>query len=248
MRVLSESFRGSLILSTACLMITGICSLRLSAKNSKEFFSKEHHTEDELLAKLHHHRDWQNSQLTEFSVVRTYSVQDEKGLTVAEEVVLMQYGPPDTKTFTTKSWKGSAFVRGHVFRRLMAREAARTRNRQESDDLITRENYNLEIKGTEQVGSSECTVIHAVPKRKKPYLFEGDIWIDNQDFAIVKIKGKLAKSPSFWIKRVEFVREYKKVNGFFLLAREEAIADIKFYGRRTLTVACKSYAFGNATP
>jgi len=41
-------------------------------------------------------------------------------------------------------------------------------------------------------------------------LFEGKMWIDNQNFSIVRITGHLAKSPSFWIKQVDFVRDYRR--------------------------------------
>lgn len=167
--------------------------------DSSEVSRAEGLTEDEIFSKLRQHHDWQESHLSQFSVIRTYSVQNEKGITVAQEVVRMEYRPPGAETFTIKSGKGSAFIRGHVFHRLMAREAARARKRQDSDGSITPENYKLEVTGKEQLASLECTVIHAIPKHKKPYLFEGDIWIDNLDFAVVKIKGHLAKSPSFWV-------------------------------------------------
>jgi hypothetical protein len=60
-------------------------------------------------------------------VVRAYKVEDEKGKTLAEEVAVMEYKAPGTKTFTTTSANGSAFIRGHVFMQLMKREAGRER-------------------------------------------------------------------------------------------------------------------------
>lgn len=202
-------------------------------------------TDDELFSKLHERHDWQQSHLSEFSVARTYTVRNDKGVAVAQEVVTMKYIPPGTKAFTVVSTKGSGFVRTHVFQRLMAREAARTKNQNDSDALITPENYKFEITGKEQVGTYECIVVHAIPRHKKSDLFEGKIWIDRQEFAIVKIKGHLAKSPSFWVKRVEFERQYEKISGFFVLLRETAIADIRIYGRWTLTVDHQGYAFND---
>ncbi len=203
-------------------------------------------TDEELFARLHEHRDWQQSHLSPFSAVRIYSVNNKKGLAVAQEVVTIKYRPPGTKVFTVVSAKGSRFVRAHVFQRLMAREAARTETRNDSDGLITSENYKFEITRQEHVGSYNCIVVHAVPKHKQRDLFEGEIWIDSEDFAIVKIKGHLVKSPSFWIKRVEFERQYEKTDGFFVLLRETATADIRIYGRRTLTIECKDYKFGGS--
>ncbi len=99
----------------------------------------------------------------------------------------------------------------------------------------------MDVVGTDRIGNSDCSVVHAVPKRKEIDLFEGKIWIDNQDFAIVKITGHLAKSPSLWIKQVDFVRDYQKIDGFWLLSREEAVSAIRIFGKETLTVDYQNY-------
>lgn len=202
-------------------------------------------TAEELFSRLHKRHDWQQSHLREFSVVRTYTVRNDKGVAVAQEVVTMKYIPPGTKVFTLVSATGSQFVRTHVFQPLMAREVARSRNQNDSDVLITPENYKFEMTGKEQVGTYECIVVHVIPRHKRSDLFEGKIWIDRQEFAIVKIKGHLAKSPSFWVKRVEFERQYERISGFFVLLRETAAANIRIYGRRTLTVNDQEYAFSD---
>jgi hypothetical protein len=49
-----------------------------------------------------------------------------------------------------------------------------------------------------------------MPKRPDKYLFEGKVWIDSQDYAIVRIAGHPAKKLSFWIERADFVRQYQK--------------------------------------
>jgi hypothetical protein len=203
-------------------------------------------TAEELFSRLHQRRDWQHSHLSEFSVLRTYTVRDGKGAAVAQEVVTMKYIPPGMKAFTVVSVQGSRFVRTHVFQPLMAREAARTRTQSDSDALITPENYKFQITGNEQVGGYECIVVHAVPIHRRSDLFDGEIWIDRQAFAIVQIKGHLAKSPSFWVKRVEFERQYEKVSEFFVPLRETAAANIRIYGKRTLTVNDREYAFGDS--
>ena len=195
---------------------------------------------------IRHH--WQETHLNRLSVIRTYKVQNEKDKIVAEQVVVMEYTAPGTETFTSSSEKGSGFVLHHVFQQLMENEKKRLRTNKDPDTLITPENYTFEIVGTERIGGSNCSVVHALPKRKETDLFEGRIWIDNQDFAIVKIAGHLAKNPSFWIKRVDFVREYQKISGFWLLSSEKAISAVKIFGQETLTVDYRNYAVnGSAT-
>ena len=202
----------------------------LDTSNTTELFSK--------LTARHH---WQQSHLDRFSVVRTYKMQNDKNKLVAEEVVDMKYKAPTTEIFISTSGKGSGFIRHHVFQRIMKDEEHRVRANKNPDSLITPGNYTLKVIGEARIGDSDCWVISAVPKRSETDLFEGKIWVDNQDYAIVKIAGHLAKSPSFWIKRVDFVRDYQKIDGFWLLSREEADSIVRLFGKETLTVDYRDY-------
>jgi len=174
--------------------------------------------------------------------VRTYKVENDKNKMLAEAVVLVEYRAPGTETFTSTSGNGSGFVIHRVFQRLMDDEEKRIRINKDPDTLITPENYTLEVVGTDKIGGSVCSIVRAVPKRKETDLFEGKMWIDNQDFAIVKITGRLAKSPSFWIKQVDFVRDYRKIDGFWLLSREEAVSVLRIFGKETLTIDYQNYS------
>jgi hypothetical protein len=195
----------------------------------------------ELFSRLIERHHWQEAHLGQFSVVRTYKVHNDKDMKLAEDVVAMKYSAPGTEMFTIKSEKGSGFIRHHVFERLMKDEENRVRADKDPDSLITPENYTFEIIGDDRIGVSNCSVIHAIPKREETDLFEGKVWIDAQDFAIVKIAGHLAKSPSFWIKRVDFVRQYQKIDGFWLLLREEASTNVRIYGKEILTIDYHDY-------
>src|SRR5487761_139685 len=202
----------------------------LDTSNTTDLFSR--------LTARHH---WQQSHLDRFSVVRTYKMENDKNKLVAEEVVDMKYKAPTTETFTSTSGKGSGFIRNHVFLRIMKDEEHRVRANKNPDSLITPKNYTLRVIGEAKIGGSDCWVISALPKRREIDLFEGTIWVDNQDYAIVKIAGHLAKSPSFWIKRVDFVRDYQKIDGFWLLSREEAASIVRLVGKETLTVDYRDY-------
>ena len=201
-----------------------------------------HNSAVELFSRMIVRHHWQEAHLDRLSGIRNYKVENDKGEIVAEEAVVMEYEAPGTETFTSSSEKGSGFVLHHVFQRLMKDEKKRIRVNKDPDSLIAPENYTLEIVGIERIGSSNCSVVHAVPKHKRTDLFEGKIWIDNKDFVIVKITGHLAKSPSFWIKRVDFLRTYQKIDGFWLLSREEAVSVIRIFGKETLTIDYQNYA------
>jgi hypothetical protein len=107
--------------------------------------------------------------------------------------------------------------------------------------VITPENYTLELLGEQQVGPYRCFLTRATPKRTDKYFFEGMVWIDTQDYAVVRITGHPAKKVSFWIERVNFVREYQKIEGFWLPLKDETHAQVRMYGQKILTIDHQDY-------
>jgi hypothetical protein len=62
----------------------------------------------------------------------------------------------------------------------------------------------------------------------------------------VKIAGHPAKKPSFWINRADFVRQYQRIDGFWLPCRDETSVDVKMYGRGVFTVDHQQYVIDPA--
>ena len=110
------------------------------------------------------------------------------------------------------------------------------------DSAIKSANYEFKLLGEQDIGPYHCLVAEAVPKRKDKYLFEGRVWIDAEDYAIVRIAGRPAKSLSFWITRADFVRQYQKIGDFWLPARDETIVHVRLYGKKILTIDHRDYA------
>jgi len=220
---LGMSFLGAMSIATLqSYPCANLCKLPLAAVQLNSSVRKQNNTTEDLFSRLKARHRWQEARLIRLSGVRIYKLEDGKDKIVAEEAAGVEYTAPATETFTITSGKGSGFVRHRIFQRLMEVEEKRIRVNKDPDN-------------------SDCSVVHAVPKRKEIDLFEGKIWIDNQDFAIVKITGHLAKSPSLWIKQVDFVRDYQKIDGFWLLSREEAVSAIRIFGKETLTVDYQNY-------
>ena len=73
-------------------------------------------------------------------------------------------------------------------------------------------------------------------------IYSKEFWVNGGSFAIVKVAGELAKSPSFWVKHVRFVRGYLQIGEFWLPSTEEAVSLVRIFGEETLTVAYRDYA------
>jgi outer membrane lipoprotein-sorting protein len=203
-------------------------------------------TGEEVIAKMLDRNRLRNEQLQRYSAVRTYEIKNLEGKLAAQAVVRVDYQAPDKKSFTRTSEKGPGIVRHLVFDRLMQSEGETSSGREKHDSAITTANYTFALTGEEEVGPYHCYVLEATPKRRDKYLFEGKIWIDAQDFAVVKIAGHPAKKPSFWTNRVDFVRQYQRIDGFWLPYRDETAVDVKIYGQRVFTIDHQQYVINLA--
>jgi len=203
-------------------------------------------TGDEIVARMLERNRLRSEQLRRYSAVRTYEIRNSEGKLAAQAVVRVDYQAPDKKTFNKTSEKGSGLVRHLVFDRLIQSESETSSGREHRNSAIITANYTFTLSGEEDVGPYHCFVLEAAPKSKEKYLFEGKIWIDAQDFAIVKIAGHPAKKPSFWINRADFVRQYQRIDGFWLPYRDETSVEVKIYGRRVFTVDHQQYVVNPA--
>ncbi len=137
-------------------------------------------------------------------------------------------------------------VRRMALNQLISSEVEAAAGKQHHDSAISSENYSLELLGEQQIGPHHCFVAQALPKRKDKYLFEGKLWIDVDDYAVVRIEGHPAKRPSFWIQRADFVRQYQKIGDFWLPQRDETVVQVRMYGKKVLTIDHQDYVV-NAT-
>lgn len=203
-------------------------------------------TADQILNQLLAHNARRTATLLDYTALRTYQVVDLKGKVHAEEDGRMEYRAPDQKKFVVTSEKGSILVRHLALDALIASEIETAAGKQHHDSAISPENYTLELLGEQQVGPYHCFAVQAHPKRKDKYLFEGKVWIDTEDYAVVRIEGHPAKKLSFWIQRADFVRQYQKIGSFWLPQRDMTFVEVRLYGKKVLTIDHYNYSVNSS--
>jgi len=197
--------------------------------------------ESQLFSEVEAHNEMRRSALRDYAALRTYQVLDLKGKVHAEEVGRMVFQAPDKKKFVVTSESGSGVIRRMALNPLISSEIETAAGKQHHDSAISAENYSLDLLGEQQVGPYHCFVAKAVPKRKDKYLFEGKLWIDVNDYAVVRIEGHPAKKLSFWIERADFVRQYQKIDGFWLPEKDQTFVHVRLYGKKVLTIEHQNY-------
>jgi hypothetical protein len=153
----------------------------------------------------------------------------------------MEFLSPDKKTFTVTSESGSGLVRNMALNPLIKSEIETAAGKEHHDSAISADNYSLNLLGEQQVGPYRCFVAEVQPKRKDKYLFEGNLWIDVEDYSVVRIEGHPARKLSFWIQRADFVRQYQKIDGFWFPQKDQTLVQVRLYGKKVLTIDHRDY-------
>jgi hypothetical protein len=96
---------------------------------------------------------------------------------------------------------------------------------------LARSNYIFQPIGVDTEG---LATILMSPRRKDHVLVSGKMFLRPDDGDLVRLQGRLAKSPSFWIKNVDIVRTYERIAGAVVPVALESKAHVKFLGTGTL--------------
>jgi hypothetical protein len=201
---------------------------------------------DEVVTRMIERNRLRNEHLQSYSAVRKYEIRNPDGRVSAKAIVRVDYRAPGTKTFQKVSEEGSWVVRRLVFDRLLQSEEEASSGQERHDSAISNSNYQFTIIGEENLGTRRCFIVEARPRRTDKYLFEGKLWIDAQDFGIAKISGHPAAKLSFWITRADFVREFQRVEGFWLPRLDETIVELKIHGTRVFRIEHQQYVINAA--
>jgi hypothetical protein len=90
-------------------------------------------------------------------------------------------------------------------------------------------------------------VLKVEPRAKDKFLYYGRIWVDAEDFAVVRLEAEPAKNPSFWTRKTEIEQVYIKIGDFWLPSHNHSVTAIRLGGSAELTIDYKDYEITGAS-
>lgn len=154
----------------------------------------------------------------------------------AEMVVDVKYQAPGTKEFIIQTETGSKLIIDRVFKKLLQSEKEALEAENLRRTALNEENYVFTLVGYEITSAGSMYILSVEPRRKDKFLYSGRIWVDGEDFAVVRIKAEPAKNPSFWTRSTRIEHRYVKVNDFWLPAHNRSLTSVRLGGRADLTI------------
>lgn len=182
------------------------------------------------------------SSIEGYAGMRRYVLENQNFQKRAEMVVRVKGDPDGTKHFEVVSEDGWKAANSHVLRKMLESESETSRPELRATTKLNFTNYQFLIVGTETVSGRKAYVLETKPKRKDKYLFEGRIWVDAEDYALVRAEGSPAKNPSFWTKSTHFVQVYQKSGPLWFPFSTQSITEARLFGTTDVHIEYFDYA------
>ena len=159
----------------------------------------------------------------------------------AEMKVDVDYRSPSTKEFRIRSETGSHFLVEKVFQKMLQSEKDALTEENQARVALNRDNYFFTLAGCEIIPTGLSYILSVEPRTSNKLLYRGRIWVDAEDFAVVRIDATPAKNPSFWTKETRIEQVYSKVGDFWLPVSNRSSSVIRLGGRANFTIDYQDY-------
>src|SRR5437660_12428608 len=190
----------------------------------------------EILDRMLARNAMQDRTLLEFRALRKFYAANFRFKTDSTMYVQTVFRRPDQLQSTVTSHEGSNLIRSRVFDKILEAENETHAKKDKQQVDIIPANYNFSLLGAEDCNGRSCYRMRISPRRRDKYALDGEVWIDAEDYSIVRIHGAPARRPSLWTLKTEIDRRYKKVDGIWLPERMDSSSNIMIAGHSVLSI------------
>lgn len=136
--------------------------------------------------------------------------------------------------YTIVSEDGSEYIRSKVLRATLETERKMWAAGAPDKASLTPANYVFEDRGPAADGLISLAL---TPRRKDVLLLDGSIFLNPENGELVRVEGRLSKSPSFWTRGVEIARWYQRIHGVRVPTALESVAHVRVAGISTFRMS-----------
>jgi hypothetical protein len=183
----------------------------------------------------------QNATLAAYTALTTVDASLPDSKQRGEFELSRQYTAPHALKFKAVRFVGDSFVKVNVIGRLLQSEVEREQKDTSADIAVNRKNYKVSYKKTDDINGRLAHVYQLKPRFRRPGLFKGHIYIDAFTGSLLRAEGRMVKSPSIFIKNIEFAQDFTDAGPFTFPAHLHSEAQVRFIGRVILDVNNHDY-------
>jgi hypothetical protein len=219
-----------------CLFLIPVSSI-VAADNSRSL-----PTAEEIVTRMATLDLQRQSSVAGYEGMRRYVLENSRLEKRAEMLVRVQGDENGKKYFEVVSEEGWKAANTHVLRKMLDSESETSRPELRATTKLNFTNYEFTVVGKELLDGRTTYVLEVEPKRKDKYLFQGRIWVDAEDYALVRAEGSPAKNPSFWTKSTHFVQVYQKRGTLWFPLSTRSVTEARIFGTTDVNIEYFDYA------
>ena len=183
----------------------------------------------------------QSAQLAAYSAVTVIRAELPETSQQGEFELQRKFEAPHTLQFTPVHFTGDGFVKSNVITRLLQSEVDHVQKDDPALTAISMANYKFSYKGAGHVQDRLVHVYQVKPHKKRPGLFKGRVYLDAHTGTLVRAEGSVVKSPSFFVKHIEFLQDFADVQSFTLPIHMHSEAKARIVGRTIVDIVHRDY-------
>ncbi|MBI4892101.1 MAG: hypothetical protein HY821_15855 [Acidobacteria bacterium] len=123
-----------------------------------------------------------------------------------------------------------------------------TSTKDRSQVAITTDNYKFKYKGMRERDGRMAYVYELNPRKKREGLFKGEVWLDTETSLPLMESGRFVKSPSVFLKKIQFTREYAIQDGVPVPKAMQTSIETRFWGPAELDIQYSQFRWEEALP
>lgn len=144
----------------------------------------------------------------------------------------VDFMPPDHKSFQIEKAEGSERGKSIVWHILENESAGSGKG---SPVPLTQKYYEFKLVGEDTIHGQSCWVLSVKPHHDDKNMIKGKAWVDKDTYLTQQVQGEMAKTPSWWLKKVEMTIQYGDAAGMWMPTGTYVVADVRFFGKHVLT-------------
>jgi len=168
------------------------------------------------------------SQKGDFELLRSYSAE------------------PRSLHYASIKFEGDGFIKSNVIVRVLQSEVEQVEKGDREATALNDRNYQFSYKGVETLNGHKVHVFKVKPRQKKSGLFKGKIYLDAETGRMRRIEGSVVKTPSFFLRRIDFVQDFADVDGFTVPTELHSTARAHIVGRAMVSIVHRGYRLTGA--
>ena len=151
------------------------------------------------------------------------------------------YQAPRSLAFAAIRFAGDSFVKTNIITKLLQSEVEHVQKGEGALTAITGDNYKFNLKGTDTLDGRTYYRFQVKPRQKRPGLFKGFILVDAASGRLRRAEGSMVKSPSLFVKKIDFMQDYGEYGPFSLPVHTHSVAKTRLVGRAVVEIYHSGY-------